>query len=47
MKKVYNDFIKISVWSKTNRLSVNVGKTKYLLSHKSRGSDDLPLKLRT
>ena len=35
----------ISEWFMVNRLSLNVGKTKYSLSHKASRVDDLPLKL--
>ena len=35
----------ISIWLKANKLSLNTDKTKYILFHKTRQSDNLPLKL--
>ena len=35
----------INDWLTANRLSLNIGKTKYSLFHKPRRVDDLPLKL--
>ena len=41
---VKDELIKNNPWLKANKLSLNVGKTKYSLFHKSRISDYLPLR---
>ena len=42
---VNEELINISDWFMANKLSLNVGKTKYSLFHKPRRVDDLPFKL--
>ena len=42
---VNNELDKIGEWFKTNKLSLNVKKTKYTFFHKNSIKDDIPLKL--
>ena len=42
---VNNELKKISEWFNANKLSLNIGKTKYSLFHKPSKTDDLPLLL--
>ena len=42
---VNKELANINDWFMANKLSLYVGKTKYLLFHKPRRADDLPLKL--
>lgn len=42
---VKDELVKVSDWFEAKKLSVNIGKTEYSFSHKSRRSDDLQLRL--
>ena len=42
---VNEELMNINDWFMANKLSLNVGKTRYSLFHKPSGVDDLPLKL--
>ena len=44
--KIFNEELKkIGDWLKTNKLSLNIKKTKYILFYKKSSIDDLPLEL--
>ena len=44
-EKMNIELQKVSEWLRANKLSINIGKTNFLLFHKSRDKDNLPLKL--
>ena len=46
-KTINEELVKIHDWLKANKLSLNVSKTKYILFHKIRQADELPLRLPT
>ena len=45
VKNANDELEKISQWFKSNKLSLNEGKTKFTLFHKLRDKDNLPLQL--